>query len=183
MEPNHRSVFKKFAQDAQSHAVVGIIEGWNQNRRVANIEISVTGRKTIPREVQRRRHWQWHHLRFGTVFEAKLLYSIPVFRERPIISICASVFFNQDQCFAVDESADVINVAVRIVSDGSVNQPKHIGHAEEIFKRLVVLLAAQTGISNLYFRIEVTFLSGKQRAHSVYFNTTALDDEILALDS
>ena len=52
MDANHRTVFKQFAQDAESDAIVWIIESGNDYRRVADIKIRVARGQTIAVEME-----------------------------------------------------------------------------------------------------------------------------------
>ena len=82
----------------------------------------------------------------------------------------------------VREPADVVNVAVSIVTDWAGHQPQHIGYAKIFHERLLNLLPAQTGISHLHFRIEVAFLRGQERAAPIHLDSASLDYEILAVE-
>src|SRR5437763_361971 len=68
-DSNHRSIPEKFCENAKRKPILGIVEGGDQDGRVADVKICVACRKAIALEVERGGHWQSNHFRFGAVFQ------------------------------------------------------------------------------------------------------------------
>src|SRR6185369_3238180 len=56
MNANNRAILDQLAQQAQRYAVVRIVEGWHQHRRVRDVEVSIARGKPLIVEHDRRRH-------------------------------------------------------------------------------------------------------------------------------
>src|SRR5205085_5714683 len=92
---------------------------------------------------------------------------LPVFAQGSMIRIGGVAFIAEDDGARVDETRQVVDVAVRVVARDAFPQPEGASDAEEILEELFVPGAAESGIAHLHLRIEQAFLGGQERSLSV----------------
>src|ERR1035437_8247132 len=171
------TVAEQPAQNAERHAVVRVVEGRDDDGGVADVKIRVARRQPHAVKIKRRRHRQLHDFGLAAIFEPQILDALPIFRKRTVIFVARIFFAHQHDRPGVHETADVINVAVRVVAFRAFGEPENVFDAEIIFERRLNLLFAEAGIADLDFRMQITFLGGNQRAASVQLNAATFDDE------
>src|SRR5665213_3604734 len=175
-----RAILEQPAQNAKRDAVVRIVESRNDDGGVANVKIRVARGQPHAVKIKRREHRQLDDFRLAAVFEPQILNALPIFRERLVIFVARIFFAHEHERPRIHETANVINMAVRVVALRPFRQPENLFDAEIIFKRALNFLFAETGIADLDFFIEITFLGGNQRAAPVQFDAAALNYKVMS---
>jgi hypothetical protein len=178
MDADDGTVAEQLAQNAERDAVVRVVEGRDDDGGVADVKIRVARRQPHAVKIQRRWHRQFDDFGLAAVFEPQILDAFPIFSERTVIFIARIFFADEHERFGVHESADVVNVAVRVITFRAFGEPENICCAEIIFQRRVNLFFADAGIAHLDFRIEITLLGRNQSAATVQFKAAAFDHKI-----
>ena len=99
---------------------------------IGDIEICITRRESVTVEKDRAGHRQRDDLRPGTVLKPQILNAVPVFVQRAIINVLGILLLNENQGLSIDETADVIDVAVRIIPGDATCKPEDVCRTEVI---------------------------------------------------
>src|SRR5208337_4994414 len=149
---------------------------------IGDIEICITRRESFTVEKDRVGHWQRDDLRPGTVLEPQILNAIPVFVQRAIVRVLGIPLLNENQGLSIDETADVIDVAVRIIPSHAACKPEDVCRAEVIVERFFKAFSVETRIPDLDFRVQVALFSRQQCSAPVDFDSTPFEDEFTTAD-
>ena len=120
---------KKLGKNVQRHAVVGIVEGGNQNQTVGDIEIGVTGRQALATKDHRPRHRQLDQRELLIVQRAGGFEAGKVLGQRSVVGVAGIRLDGGHNGGGSDEAADVVDVAVRVVAGDSAAQPNYLLNA------------------------------------------------------
>src|SRR5258708_18734152 len=174
-------VFEQFTEYAQGKAVIRIIKCRNQHCGVGDIEVGVAGRKPPPAKEQWRRHGQGNHSWPGAVLEPQILHALPVFGQWPVVRISAIFLPDQYQRARVHKTANVVYVAMGIITDGAGGQHKDSPDSKVGLERFLDLSAAQAGIAHLHLRVQITFFGGQECSAAIHLYAAAFDDKLPAV--
>ena len=137
VDSDHFAPRKYLRQNLQRHAVVGIVEGGNQNQPIRNIEISVTCRQPLAVKDHRPRHRQLDQIKLLAVERARGLEPGEVFGQRRVVRIAHIRLDGGDNRRRPNEAGDVVDVAMRVVAGDAAIEPNHLVDAEKIVKDLL----------------------------------------------
>src|SRR5271165_6108113 len=119
-------------ENAESFAVIGIVESGYQNDAIGDIEIGVAGGKPLFIKDYRRRHWQFDDFERLPVRTSSCLQPLQVLGKRQLVLVrCIWLSRGYDFVFG-NKTGDVVNVAVRIVSGTAAVEPYDLIDAEII---------------------------------------------------
>ena len=96
--------------------------------------------------------------------------------ERGIVGVFRITLNDCDDRSVIDESSEVVYVAVGVVAGDAILQPKNVFDTEIILENFGVVFAAKAGITFLGFT-EKTFFRGEQRAETVDVDASAFEND------
>src|SRR5271157_2582923 len=149
---------------------------------IGDIEICITRRESFTVEKDRVGHWQRDDLRLGTVLKPQILNAVPVFVQRAIVDVAGITLLNENQGLSIDETADVIDVAVRIIPGHTTGKPEDVGGTEVIVDCFFKAFSVQPRIPDLDFRLQIALFRRQHCPASVDFDSPSLEDEITVAD-
>ena len=176
MDTDHRSVPEQLGEQPQGGAVVGVVEGRDQDARVRDVEVGIARREPPALEAQRLGHREEGDLRLRAILEAHAFQPLAVFLEGPIVRVFGIGLSAQDDCPAAHEAAQVIHVAVGVVARDAAAEPEDVRRAEVIAQHALEVGPREPGIPDLGLRIQQTFFSRQQGADAVHVDAAPFED-------
>src|SRR5690606_33664060 len=82
------------------------------------------------------RHGQFDDVELLALRRAEALQALQVLSEYLVVGITLVVFDRGDEAVRLVEASDVVDVAVRIISDDTVAHPQHLGYSEVVLEVL-----------------------------------------------
>ena len=116
VEADDRPAGEAVAQDAQRSFVVGVAVRRNDDVRVADVKIRVTGREPLAARLDPARHRQLDDLE-------RLAKPLAVLAQRPVVGIALVRLDCRDDRAGGDKTGDVVNMPVRVVALDAVAEP------------------------------------------------------------
>jgi len=178
VDPDHRTVADKLGECPEGDAVLGIVEGGNQNGRIADVEVGVACGQPLTVEIERRGHGQADYLDSGVILQPQALQPLPVFLEGAVVGIARVVLLAQDDGPWSNKTADVVDMPVRIVTGDPSPQPEDLLDSEEIAEDRLNLFAPEARVSDLGVRVEQALFGGQDYPSAVSVEAAALEDEV-----
>ena len=126
IDADNFTVEKIFREDVERDAIVGIVEGGDEHKFVCNVEIGVARRQTVLVEIDRRGHGQFFYAKLPAALVLALFQDGEIFPKMGVVFV-GFIFFDyrQDRGF-VHEAAQVVHVAVRVVTGDAIFQPDDV---------------------------------------------------------
>lgn len=166
-------------------AVVGVVEGGDEDRVVGDVEVGVAGGEALAFEDDRGGHGEFDDMERVAGEVAGGAEAVEVLGERQVVFVVGAGFdAGEDGVLTIDggdEAGDVVDVAVRVVAGAAAVEPEGLVDAEVVVEGLLELLAADAGIALLDFR-EEAFFGGEQDACAVHVDGAAFEDEAMVAD-
>ena len=153
-------------ESVESNAVIGVVEYWNENSPVRDIEIGVACGQAATLENYRARHGEFDDLKLLAVLIGSCAEAAEVFGEGRMVGIGSVGFHHGDDCARGNEAGDVIDMAVSVVASDALTEPDDFLNAEVVRENLLVVLPVETGIAFLDFA-EKAFFCGEESTLSV----------------
>jgi len=168
---------EQFGQDAECATVERIVEGGHEHGGIADIKVGVTGGEAEALEVERAGHGQTDDMRASTVLQAHGFQAFAIFFQDAMVGIAGIAFLGEDDGAGIDETAEIVDVAVGVVAGDAAAEPENVFGAEKAAERRFNLRARKTGVAHLNARMEQAFLRGEQSAAAVDVNAAAFENE------
>ncbi len=159
---DHRAIGKQVRQDAESQAIIRIVECRNEHGLVRDVEISVAGGQPLALQVQGGGHRNERQLGPSAVFQSKALGAFPVFLKRPVVGVLWIGLAAEDERSRADEPAQVIDMPVRVVTCDAFSEPQHVPGAEILGQDEAKVLLVEARIARLDIPVQQAFLRRDQ---------------------
>ena len=164
-DPHNFSGWKQLLQNRKCFRVVVVVEDGNQDFLVADVEVCVACREPFVFVADHFGHRQLDNLQFVAVLINDCLAECHSSLLSTVICVVLVVFISADDGCWVDESGQVVNVAVGVVAQDSIFQPN----------KMASLQGSRIGIFSISFlprlriavTVQQTLLSGKEGAFAV----------------
>ena len=170
-------------EEVEGVAVVGVVEGGDEDDGVGDVEVGVAGGEALVFEEDGFGHGEFADVEGLAVEVAGLAEADEVFGEGQVIFVGGvGLDAGEDGVFP-DEAGDVVDVAVGVVSGGAAVEPEGVFDAEIVVEGLFeglagLRLVAEAGVAFLDFA-EEAFFGGEEDAGSVGVDASAFEDEAL----
>jgi hypothetical protein len=168
---------EKLAQDTESNAVIRVVESWDEDAVVGDVEVSVTGRQPLSFEYQ----GSWHRQKdyFGTtaVLEPGTLEPFTIFFEKRVVFVSRIALPAEDNGIGGNKSAEVVDMPVGIVTHDAAAEPDNIIRPKMVIESGLDILSREARVARLNFLIEQTLLGRHDSPASVDVDRSALKDE------
>jgi hypothetical protein len=172
-------------------AVVGVVEGGDEDEGVGDVEVGVAGRETLAFEEHGRGHRELDDLEglgfgFGVAGAvAEAAQAVEVFGEGQMVLV-GGVRFDADEDGVLSyKASDVVDVAVGIVAGAAAVQPEGLLDAEVVVEGLFEQSAGLFGVAEARVALldwtQKTFLCGEQAAGAVGVDGAAFEDDAVRL--
>src|SRR5262249_2805042 len=103
----HFTAGKNAGENIQGNAVLGIVEGRNQDQVIGDVEVGVAGRQPPPFEYDRTGKRQFHDLQLTAFEVGSGAQAGEIFLQQLIIGIAASCFDRSEHRVRSDKAGDV----------------------------------------------------------------------------
>ena len=143
--PMTSRVGEAFGDDVEGVAVVGVVEGGDEDEAVGDVEVGVAGGEALALEDYGRGHGEFDDVE-GSVFIlagaiAGLAEAVEVFGEGEVVLVVGvGLDGGEDGVFA-DEAGDVVDVAVGVVAGAAAVEPDGLVDAEVVVEGFFEVLA------------------------------------------
>ncbi len=167
--------------DVEGVAVVGVVEGGDEDEAVGDVEVGVAGGKALAFEDDWCGHGEFNDLEGVAGEVAEVAEAVEVFGEGQVVFVVdVGLDGGEDLVFA-DEAGDVVDVAVGVVAGAAFVEPEDLFDAEVLVEGLLEALAgfgfvAEAGVALLDFAEEALF-GGEEEAGAVGVDASAFEDE------
>src|SRR5690349_7902548 len=178
VNPNHRTIGDQLTENPQRHSIVWIVERWNQDCCIRNVEICIARRQSLAVEYQWLRHWYRNKLYLRPVFEPHRLQPLDVLFKDGIIVVVIVLLATDHHGGWVHKPTKIVDMPVRVITGDAFSEPQHVSHTEVVSKRRFHFFTRETRVPHLNLRIEQAFLGRDQSAPSVYFDGAPFQNEI-----
>src|ERR1700721_2750783 len=84
-----------------------------------------------------------------------------------MVGVFRIILDNRNHRGGIDESRQIVNVAVRVIPGDSIFQPENVRYSKIVLEDFCIVFAREPWIALLRLA-EKTFLCGEQRASTVY---------------
>ena len=176
MDADDLAVREAFGQRVQGETVIWIVEGWDKDQGVSNVEVGVACRQALAFEEDGRGHGQACDFEGLAVEIASGFQACKVLGEGEMIFVCGVGFDGGDDAVGSNEARDVVDVAVGVVAGAAAMQPESLADAEVIVKGLFQLLARDARVALLNLREQALF-GCDENAFAVDVDRSAFEDE------
>ena len=134
--PTTSRVGKQRGDDVEGVAVVGVVEGGDEDERVGDVEVGVAGGQALAFEEDGRGHGEFDDLEglafVGAVRLRKAAEAVEVLGEREVVLVGGvGLDAGEDGVFG-DEAGDVVDVAVGVVAGAAAVEPEGLVDAEVV---------------------------------------------------
>ena len=127
--------------DVEGVAVVGVVEGGDEDQAVGDVEVGVAGGEALVFEEDRRGHGEFDYFE-GSVFEvAEAAEAVEVFGEGEMVFVVSVGLDAGEDFIFVDEAGDVVDVAVGVVAGAAFVEPEDLFDAEVVVEGLLEIMA------------------------------------------
>ncbi len=171
--------------DVEGVAVVGVVEGGDEDEAVGDVEVGVAGGEALAFEDDRGGHWELDDLEGVTCQVAEVAEAVEVFGEGQVIFVVGVGLDGGEDLVSGDEAGDVVDVAVGVVAGAAFVEPEDLFDAEVVVEGLLEVMAglvfgAEAGVALLDLGEEALF-GGEEEACAVGVDAAAFEDEAVGL--
>ena len=171
----------------EGDAVVGVVEGGDEDERVGDVKVGVAGGEAPAMEDDGRGHGEGDDaegLACRSVAEG--VEAVEVLGEREVVGVGGIGLDAGEDGVGRDEAGDVVDVAVGVVAGAAAGEPEGLVDAEVVAEGAFELGAglvrrAEAGVALLDFG-EEALLGGEQDACAVGVDGAAFEDDAAAVD-
>ncbi len=178
VDADDRAIGEELAEDAEGEPVFRVVEGRDEDGRVADVEVRVGGREAPPVEEKRRGHRDKGDFDLRAILEPQALEPLAVLLEGGVVLVGAVLLAAENDGAGAGESRDVVHVSVRVVAGDAPVQPEDIAGAQKIAEDLFVVAPRHPGIANLDMRIEQALLGRQEGSGTVDVDRAPLQDDV-----
>src|SRR5882672_10394915 len=178
VDPYDRSVIDQVRKDAERYAVLRVVEGRHQDGAVRDVEVRIARGETLSLEGERSGHREIDHLDLGAILESHRLQALTVFLQCAIVRVVRVRLPAQRDRAGVDEAAQVVDVAVRVVTRDSLTEPQDVRHLELVAQHGFDLAEPEPRVPDLNGGIEQTLLRCEEGAPPVHVDAAALEHHL-----
>jgi hypothetical protein len=171
---------KKPGDGVEGHAVIGIVEGRNQDQIVGDIKIGVAGGEALSAKDHRAGKRQVNDPQLAAMEVSGSAQAAQVFLERLVVGVGAAGFHHGEHRVGGHETGNVVHVAVSVVALDAMAQPDDFFHAQVIGEELLQFLPGDSGIALLHFAQEALF-GGQHQAAAIHVNAAAFQHHAIRL--
>jgi len=157
---------EELGEDVEGDAVVGIVERWDEDQSVGDVEVGVAGGEALVAEHDRARQGQLDQRELLAGEGAGGFEADEVFGEGLVVGVSGVGLNGGDDGFRGDEAGDVVDVAVGVVAGDAAVEPEDLVNAEVVGENLLKLLTGESGVALLDLAEEALF-GGEQDALAV----------------
>ena len=174
-----------FGDDVEGVAVVAVVEGGDEDEVVGDVEVGVAGGEALTLEDYGRGHGELDDVEGLALTFASAVAggaeAVEVFGEGEVVLVVGVLFDGGEDGVFVDETGDVVDVAVGVVAGTAFVEPDGLVDAEVIVEGLFEVLAGgffvtEAGVALLDLG-EEAFLGGDEDACAVGVDGAAFEDE------
>jgi len=173
---------EEFGKDTKGAPVAGIVERGYKHRVISDIEICITGRKALAVEDNGCGHGQGNHFGARAVFEAGVPDPFPVLGEGTVIGVVGIGFLTENKSAGIYKAAEVVHVAVGIVTGDAFAEPEDVRDAKIAPEDLAVVAFVKAGITDLDLGIEQAFFGDKEGTAPVGIDGAAFEEDRTIFD-
>ena len=116
MDADDLAVGEELGQGVQGHAIRRVVEGRDEHQAVGDVEVGIARRQALAVEEDRSGHGQRDHAERLTVLVHGRLEPPEVVLERLVVGVVRARLEHGHDRVRVDESGEVVDVAVRVVA-------------------------------------------------------------------
>ena len=184
MDADHGAVGEAFGDGVESVAIVGVVEGRDEDQAVGYVEVGVGGGEALALEEDGCGHGERKYLKGLAVQVAGFVEPLEVLGERKVVLVGSVGLDGGEDRVGADEAGYIVDVAVGVVPGAAAVEPDRLLDAEEVVKGLFQqgaggLPIAQSRVALLDIG-EEALLGGEEDASAVGIDGAAFEDQPMA---
>src|ERR1700677_2880399 len=173
---------KKVRERVESNTIVRIVEQRHQHDAIRDIKIGVAGRQLTALEYNRTGHRNLNNLKFLSVRSTGIFQPAQIGVQRHVIFGPLIPFDHGDYGIRSDETGDVIDVSMSVVTGDAAIEPDDRLRTKIIREHQLISRAIHRRVA-LLNRGEQAFLSGENRAAAIDIDRSTFEyDAVLLAD-
>ena len=136
MDADDLAVGEAGGEDVEGVAVVGVVEGGDEDETVRDVEVGVAGGEALAFEGDRRGHGELNYFEWFPCEVAEAAEAVEVFGEGEMVFVVGVGLDGSEDLVFADEAGDVVDVAVGVVAGAAFVKPDDLFDAEVVVEGL-----------------------------------------------